>query len=175
MGGIIKFIEDRRVLMACTILSVVLIMAFQELTQRLGGPMFDTLQGGYDLMALRELMLVYGADGRASYALASITLDAVFPFVYGTLAIGLLLRLAAFPILRLLAILPVFVMAFDLAENVQLYFLLSGFPEITEAAVLAASEATQMKSLAVLAALLALAFQLSLRLVLVIYQQVSRS
>jgi hypothetical protein len=58
---------------------------------------------------------------------------------------------------------------------VQLYFLLSGFPEITEAAVLAASEATQMKSLAVLAALLALAFQLSLRLVLVIYQQVSRS
>ena len=171
MAHMIKFIEDRRVLMACTILSIVMVMAFRELTQYLGAPMFDTLQSGYDMATVRDFMLIYGEAGRQDYAYATLTLDGVFPFIYGTLAIGLLLKLAAFRVLRALAILPLGLMGLDLYENVQLFSLLMQFPEVTVDAVARASTTTQLKGMAVMAVLGALAVQLLLRVIIAAYRQ----
>jgi len=171
MAQIIKFVEDRRVLMACTILSIIMIMAFRELTQYLGAPMFDTLQGGYDMTTVRDFMLIYGEAGRQDYAYATLTLDGAFPLIYGALSIGLLLKLAAFRFLRVLAILPLFLMGLDLYENVQLFSLLMQFPDLTVEGVARASTTTQMKGMAVMAVLAALVFQLLLRIILAAYRQ----
>lgn len=171
MARIINFIEDRRVLMACTILFIVMMMAFRELTQYLGAPMFDTLQSGYDVTTMRELMLIYGEAGRQNYAYATLSLDGVFPFIYGILAIGLLLKLAAFRFLRVLAILPLVVMGLDLYENVQLFGLLIQFPDLASDAVARASTTTQLKGMAIIILLGAVVMQLVLRVVVTVYRQ----
>ena len=102
---------------------------------------------------------------------ATLTLDGAFPLIYGTLSIGLLLKLAAFRFLRVLAILPLFLMGLDLYENVQLFSLLMQFPDLTVEAVARASTTTQIKGMAVMAVLAALVFQLLLRIILAAYRQ----
>ena len=137
---------ERPVLLASGLGTVFCMLGFQYLTARLGGPMLDELQG-YDREALTDHLLLYGAAGRSLHQIFTLTLDMVFPLVYGAF-FGGLLGLAARPfasVARLApaAVLPV--MLVDWTENLQLAALLGGFPDLSDAQIAAASFTTQVK------------------------------
>jgi len=71
----------------------------------------------------RDLLAALGPDGRRIYAWTEVTLDLVFPFVYGTLFGILLVRLARPPAARRLLWLPALTAAADLLENVTVAIL----------------------------------------------------
>ena len=59
-------------------------LGFSELQMRLGADIIDVLRGGYDADMVQERFLIYGEAGRALYARAALTLDAVYPVAYST-------------------------------------------------------------------------------------------
>lgn len=144
MTRIEAFLTDRNVLLGALIVVVVCMLGFQELDSRLGYPILDS-KGGYDFLFARERLADYGEAGRTLYARAALTLDLVFPLAVGVLFGGLLVRFAAWPVLRHLAWVVAALVALDLAENIQLVMLLTAFPDIDEMAVAAVSQTTSIK------------------------------
>ncbi len=139
---------QRNILLASGLCMVACMFGFQWLKTQLGAPMLDELQG-YDQIALREHLLLYGESGRVLHARFTLSLDMVFPLVYGAFFGGLLAVMAprAWAPFSPLAVLAV--MLLDVVENIQLTGLLYGFPNLSEAQIQMASQTTQAKFLAI--------------------------
>ena len=110
----------------------------------IGGEMID-LKLSYDLAAIQHAMLQYGAHGRAVYALASPTLDTLFPLLYVTFFAGLLYRFRPNEKLWLAAFVPLVAGIWDLCENAQITAMLLQYPEISVRQVALASFFTSTK------------------------------
>jgi hypothetical protein len=110
----------------------------------IGGEMID-LKLSYDLAAIQHAMLEYGAHGRAVYALASPTLDTLFPMLYVTFFAGLLYRFRPSERLWVTAFIPVVAGVWDLCENAQITAMLLQYPELSTRQVAVASFFTSTK------------------------------
>lgn len=109
-----------------------------------GGELLD-VKLSYSLADVQAAMLQYGPQGRAVYALASPTVDTLFPILYVTFFAGLLYRFRPSERLWPLAFIPVFAGAWDLCENAQITTLLLQFPDISARQVALASFFTSVK------------------------------
>ena len=108
------------------------------------GEMID-LKLSYDLTAIQAAMVQYGASGRAVYALASPTIDTLFPVLYVTFFAGLLYRFRPNEKLWLTAFIPFVAGVWDLCENAQITAMLLQYPEISVRQVALASFFTSTK------------------------------
>ena len=110
------------------------------------GDMID-LKLHYNLADIQAAMLQYGPQGRAAYALASPTVDTVFPVLYVTFFAGLIYRFRPNERLWVMAFIPVFAGAWDLCENAQITAMLLQYPDISARQVAMASFFTSTKHL----------------------------
>lgn len=110
----------------------------------LGGEMID-LKLNYTLSDIHRSMLQYGESGRAVYAIASPTLDTLFPALYVTFFCGLLYRFRPSEGLWVLAFIPLVAGVWDLCENAQIVTLLLQYPDISATQVKVASFFTTSK------------------------------
>lgn len=121
---------------------VMVLLVFPTLP--VGGELLD-VKLSYKLADVQAAMLQYGPQGRAVYALASPTVDTLFPILYVTFFAGLLYRFRPSERLWPLAFIPVFAGAWDLCENAQITTLLLQFPDISARQVAVASIFTSVK------------------------------
>ena len=142
-----SWLIQRNILLASGLGVVACSLGFGWLKTQLGAPMLDELQG-YDQMALRDHLLLYGETGRALHARFSLTLDMVFPLVYGAFFGGLLALLGPRAWAPFNPVCVLAVMVLDVAETVQLASLLYGFPGLSETQIALASQTTQAKFIA---------------------------
>lgn len=122
--------------------AVFLLLVFPNLP--VGGDTLDT-KPGYTFEEAMASMEEYGADGRTTYAWASMVLDTLFPLAYVTLFAGLLYRFRATEGTWWLAYIPVVAGLCDLLENVQITAMLVRYPDIGAAQVAWASAFTTVK------------------------------
>jgi len=141
-------LRQRHILLASGLGVVAYMLGFQWLKTQLGAPMLDELQG-YDQMALVEHLLLYGEAGRGLHAGFTLSLDMVFPLVYGAFFGGLLALMSPRPWAAFSPLAVLVVMVLDVAENSQLAGLLYGFPNLSAAQIEMASQTTQAKFLAI--------------------------
>lgn len=135
----------RRTYLLAGLLGVIFFMlGFQWLKTQLGTMMLDEMQG-YDRDMLNEQMLLFGEAGRRSHLIFTLTLDMVFPLVYGGFFAGLLALAARGLPLKAIAAPVLAVMLLDYGENIQLAMMLNGFPDLSAAQIEAASTTTLAK------------------------------
>lgn len=138
-----EFAADTRVLIS-SLVGVLLLALLVFPVLPIGGDMID-LKLSYSLADIHASMLQYGPDGRTNYAVASATLDALFPAVYVTFFCGLLYRFRPSERLWVLAFIPLIAGLWDLCENAQIIALLLQYPEISATQVKLASFFTTSK------------------------------
>ena len=95
----------------------------------------------------RLLFEALGAGGRSLYALTEVTLDLVFPFVYGGLLAILVANLFSRGRARYLVLVPILGLVFDLLENVTVALLAWTFAGRTSPLAWAASAFSSTKLL----------------------------
>ena len=114
----------------------------------------DVRSLGYTRTEAGELLDALGPDGRRIYAWTEVTLDLVFPFVYGLLFAIPLVRLYE-PRQAWVLLFPLAGMAFDLLENVTVATLAWTYQQGQESGLATAASAfTRMKTLFLLLSLL---------------------
>jgi hypothetical protein len=87
---------------------------------------------GYDPARVSEMVDAYGTKGRAIYAQGELTLDLAYPFIYTFLfciILTLLFRHRTYTSFRLVNVLPVGILFFDLLENCCIVYLLKTYPD----------------------------------------------
>lgn len=114
----------------------------------IGGELLDVRSGGYGHAEVMAALEGYGADGRATYILASLLLDTLFPAIYATFFVGLFHRLAPIDALRAAAWVPLALAAVDLGENWQIVAMLAQYPDVSPGQAASASAFTVVKSTA---------------------------
>lgn len=144
LDGLTQKLAARNILLASFLGVVFVMLGFQWLKGQLGTQMLDEIPG-YDAEMLRAQMLLFGEAGRRLHMIFSLTLDMVFPLVYGAFFAGLLAVTARGLPIKALAAPVLAVMALDYAENIQLALMLSGFPDLGMAQIEAASRTTIAK------------------------------
>ena len=112
----------------------------------LHGEMID-LKLHYTLADIQAAMMQYGPQGRAIYAVASPTLDTLFPVLYVTFFAGLIFRFRPNERLWVMAFIPVVAGVWDLCENAQITAMLLQYPDISARQVAVASIFTTVKHL----------------------------
>ena len=120
-----------------------LLLVFPSLP--IGGDVLD-IRAGYGFAEFQAAMEQYGAAGRRVYAWSSPTLDTIFPALYVTLFVGLLVRLRPSDGWTWLAWIPVFAGVWDLCENAQITAMLLMYPDVGPTQVAWASFFTYMKN-----------------------------
>ena len=94
----------------------------------------------YSPKDVRQFFQAIGADGRRLYAITELTLDVLFPLIYGSLFAALILRLYEGGVARSLVLVPLVLIAADLAENVTVAIMASRFngqdPPLAKVAVI---------------------------------------
>jgi hypothetical protein len=121
---------------------VMVLLVFPALP--INGEMID-VKLRYTLADIQVAMLQYGPNGRAVYALASPTVDTLFPVLYVTFFAGLIYRFRPKERLWVMAFIPVLAGAWDLCENAQIVAMLLQFPDISANQVGVASFFTTVK------------------------------
>ncbi len=121
------------------------------------------LKLSYDLAEIQQAMQKYGAQGRIIYALASPTVDTLFPALYVTFFSGLLYRFRPSESLWMTAFIPVAAGLWDLCENAQITAMLLQYPELSARQVAVASFFTSTKHV------LSAAFEVTAVLFLLVY------
>ena len=124
------------------VVAVSMLLVFPNLP--VGGDTLDT-KPGYGYEEAMASMEEYGADGRTTYAWASMVLDTLFPLAYVTLFAGLIYRFRATEGTWWLAYVPVVAGLCDLLENVQITAMLVRYPDIGAGQVAWASAFTTVK------------------------------
>lgn len=127
-----------------TFIGVVVMMLLVFPALPVNGELID-LKLQYTLADIQVAMLQYGAEGRAVYALASPTVDTLFPVLYVTFFSGLIYRFRPTERLWVMAFIPVFAGLWDLCENAQITAMLLQFPNISAIQVRVASFFTTVK------------------------------
>ena len=110
----------------------------------IGGESLDT-KASYSFDEAMALMEQYGADGRTTYAWASMLLDTIFPLAYVTLFAGLIYRFRLTEGTWFLAFIPVLAGILDLLENIQITTMLVQYPDVSATQVAWASAFTSVK------------------------------
>jgi hypothetical protein len=82
-------------------------------------PTLDS-RGWYSAQTAHDVLGRLGERGRRLYAWTEVSLDLVFPFIYGTLLAALLVHLWDEPWGRWIVLAPLVAAAFDLLENVTI-------------------------------------------------------
>lgn len=145
------------ILIASGIGMVLNMVAFQALPV-VGGDLIDQLPG-YTYAEIMDKLEGYGPEGRRIYALASPTLDTLFPILYVTFFAGLIHRLRPTPVA--LALVPIVLGVWDLFENAQITAMNLTYPDVSESLASSASLFTRVKhvltSLTLMAVLVAAA------------------
>ena len=144
MDALAQKLASRNALLAGLLAVIFIMLGFQWLKTQLGTVMLDEIPG-YDRDMLNEQMLLFGVEGRRLHMVFTLTLDMVFPLVYGGFFTGLLAWTARGLPIKALAAPVLAVMALDYAENIQLATMLSAFPELSAAQIEAASSTTIAK------------------------------
>ena len=140
-------------LLSFIVTALLLLVVFPALP--LGAPLLDTLPG-YSPVEARELLARYGPEGRRLYAIASPTLDTLLPLCYVTFFAGAVHRCGLPERRWWLALLPLLVGVWDLAENLQITLLLLSYPDIADGQIQWASFFTWCKGTVLIPALLLL-------------------
>ena len=149
-------------------------LGFSELQMRLGADIIDVLRGGYDADMVQERFLIYGEAGRSLYARAALSLDVVYPLAYSTFFACLIIMGAVSSRAKYLVIVPILVALLDLGENISIYFLLTNFPDITNAQIARSSTLTVAKWWMAVLMLLVAFGQLFVRLTMLALGQLRR-
>ncbi len=152
MDAAAQNLSQRNYLLAGLLGVVFCMLGFQWLKTQLGTVMLDEIPG-YDQEMLGEQMLLFGDAGRRLHMIFTLTLDMVFPLVYGGFFAGLLALAARGLPIRAIAAPVLAVMFLDYAENVQLAAMLGGFPDLSMAQIEVASSTTMAKFWAIRLAL----------------------
>lgn len=140
-----KFAAGTTPLIVCFIgVLVMMLLVFPALP--VGGELID-VKLRYSLADVQAAMLQYRPHGRAVYALASPTVDTLFPLLYVTFFAGLLYRFRPTERLWIMACIPIFAGVWDLCENVQITAMLLQYPDLSTRQVAAASFFTSVKHL----------------------------
>jgi hypothetical protein len=113
---------------------------------------------GYSPAQAVELLGALGPQGRGLYGLTEVTLDLVFPFLYGGMIASLLVNLVRGARVKYLLLLPLLTGLFDLLENATIAYLAWTFDGRESPLMWAASALTSAKNvLAILSVLAVLA------------------
>ena len=104
-----------------------------ELEKVSGGKGIPDLMTEYDLDTLYQLFTAYGDEGIRIYKNLQI-IDFVYPLIYGSLLLGLLVRLQINMYLKFLLSFPFAIVFFDYSENLIIRHLINKFPDISEKA-----------------------------------------
>lgn len=109
-----------------------------------GEPVILDVQFGFTPDEAYATLATLESHGRKNYMIMLAVIDSVYPFVYGMLLIlaaSYFLKKALSPdnVLRLLNIIAVDAIIFDLLENISIIYLLSHFPERVDLAATLAS------------------------------------
>lgn len=148
MNSLLIVLDSKKILALSFLGILICLTGFFFLEKRLGTQILDVLPS-YDLALVQQSFLIYGENGRALYAWASLTLDLLFPISYVIFGIGLILFLVEISFLRWLVILPCLVGMIDLIENIQICLMLNQFPDISIAQVAYSNNTTMLKHLLV--------------------------
>ena len=174
MELLLKIYTSRWALLFSLIAMVACGLGFSELQMRLGDDIIDVLHSGYDADMVQERFLIYGEAGRALYARAALSLDVIYPLAYSTFFACLIVMGEDSVRARYLVIVPIVVALLDLGENISIHFLLTNFPDITEAEIARASALTVAKWWMVVLMLLVAFGQLFVRLTMLALGQLRR-
>ncbi|MDR9826714.1 hypothetical protein RCJ22_13960 [Vibrio sp. FNV 38] len=129
-----------------------LIYSIPMLVQYSGGiPIFDITPMGYSHEEAMTLLMALGEEGRNAYVSIQLRLDILYPILFALCYFSLLQWLIRIGELShrfwsYLSIIPIFVCVFDYAENICIWFMIQGYPTITESLVLTSSTFTFAKS-----------------------------
>ena len=120
----------------------VILISMGQLAEISGGMPILDFEPGYDMARVREVFTAYGPDGMRLYARIQL-LDLINPALYSLLAAALTAMLwrgrpwvALLPLLAALA---------DYSENITLYLLSRGFPDLPEGLVAVSSTLSLVK------------------------------
>ncbi len=138
----LDFLTKTRSLVGLAIGAVGCAFAFYFLQRALGASILDVLPH-YNLDIVNARISVYGENGKWLYAFSALTLDTLFPLCYAGFSAGLVLRFLQSG--RFYCSIPIALAIVDWAENIQIFIILFGYPDITEIQVAAASSATEVK------------------------------
>ena len=103
---------------------------------------------GYNPARINEMVAAYGQDGRAVYASGELTIDIAYPIIYTflfCLILSLLFRKRVYAHFRLVNVLPVGILVFDLLENVCIVYLLKNYPAASSGVASICSVFTNLK------------------------------
>ncbi|MDB4836916.1 hypothetical protein OAH87_00415 [Marinomonas sp.] len=119
-----------------------------------GLPIFDMSPSGYSYEQASILLSNLGEDGRDFYFL-QLALDFVYPALFGMsyyfLIQWILYKSAIKNIMwQWVSLLPIVAAGFDYSENINIWIMLSSFPDLPELLVKVASKLTIAKSMLVL-------------------------
>ena len=141
----LDFVSQPKVILGSLVGTILVAVSFQLFLPHVYATGMLDMQPSYDVTQVLNLMESYGEDGRRAYAIASPTLDTLFPIVYVSLMAGVIVW--ARPQWRFLVYLPILAGLVDLAENAQITIMLLQFPDLSENQVAMASMATGAKAL----------------------------
>ncbi len=116
--------------LCATLVSALILLIVVVPVLSVGGEMLDVM-GGYTHSADLAALEGYGEAGRRVYALASLTLDTLFPVVYASFLAGLIYRFRPTERMWRLAWRPPAAGVIDLGENVQIVLMLTRYPDIS--------------------------------------------
>lgn len=144
------FEASSRVPVLCaTLLSTLILVVAVFPSLPISGEMID-VKAGYTHAEALAALDGYGEAGRRAYVWASLTLDTLLPIVYASFLGGLVYRFRPTERLWRLAYLPLAAVVIDLGENVQIFLMLTRYPDIPAAQVASASLFTLSKGYAFL-------------------------
>lgn len=130
--------------LVATLLSTLFLVLVVFPVLPVGGELLDA-KSGYTYEEAVAALESYGEQGRRVYAWSSATLDTLLPVAYASFLAGLLYRVRPAERLWRLAYVPIGAGVLDLCENVQIIFLLVGYPEVSVPQVASASLFTLSK------------------------------
>ncbi len=136
--------------------TVIFTVGFELRSRALGSdlPTPDSRRQGYSVLDIEELWSAWGESGRGLYVITQLTMDMIFPLVYGALLVGLVFKFFAGRWRSALLMLPLLCVVGDWTENLLASSIFSG-QDLSTQLVPACSWATQGKWLLLLLSLVA--------------------
>ncbi|GAA6143220.1 hypothetical protein [Hydrogenophaga sp. 5NK40-0174] len=143
---LIWFLLANAVYLAMVLYSIPKVMAFAQ-----GLPLFDLSPAGYTHQEAVALLEALGEQGREAYVFPQLLLDAFYPALFALSYGSLMLWVAARGglkqlVWRVLGYVPFLVCAFDYGENLSVWHMLTGFPDVSTGLTSTASGMTVIKS-----------------------------
>jgi len=129
------------------VLSIICVLGFKWRDKKLGyeNPGLDG-RGWYSPIEVRDFLHNIKEEGRRIYYTTELTLDLLFPLVYGTLFASLITHVYARESAKFLVLVPLLAVICDVIENIILAYLAWQFNDLTSPVARVAAIATAVKS-----------------------------